>query len=114
MIALLFIRPAQQADIPLVTNKIPSKQPFFQLSPAYERKKGNFLPCLMHLRSNPFLPIDGSFPAFSCAFEHADRVAIRVGVGDWCFIKIDLFYIFWYKNWSDIHIFAGVFDERFL
>lgn len=39
---------------------------------------------------------------------------MRVGVGDWCFIKIDLFYIFWYKNWSDIHIFAGVFDERFL
>lgn len=30
------------------------------------------------------------------------------------FIKIDLFYIFWYKNWSDIHIFAGLFDERFL
>lgn len=61
-----------------------------------------------------FSSLAGFFPAFSSMSEHVHQVGVSVGDADWCFIKIDLFYIFWYKNWSDIHIFAGVFDERFL
>lgn len=56
---------------------------------------------------NPFLALNWSIPAFWGVFGREESVEARAGACGLGFIKIDLFYIFWYKNWSDIHIFAG-------